>query len=89
LNHVNIALGSQAELDTLMELARRLEYISEAQIRRLRPDLDRTGQMLHGLSRSLEKKVLAPYSEAKASAEPRPPSAGRKASLHVVDNSLY
>jgi four helix bundle protein len=58
LNHTNIALGSLAELDSLLELAHRLNFISEAVVRRLRPDLDRTGQMLHGLSRSLERGVF-------------------------------
>jgi four helix bundle protein len=89
LNHVNIALGSQAELDTLLELAQRLKYLSEVQIRSVRPDPDRTGQMLHGLSRSLEKKLLAATAEGKTRAEPRTPSAGSKAPLPVVDNSLY
>ena len=74
LNHVNIALGSQAELDTLLELAQRLNYLSEAQRRRARPELDRTGQMLHALSRSLENSLHA-ASEHTSSAEPRTPSA--------------
>jgi four helix bundle protein len=89
LNHVNIALGSQAELDTLLELAQRLKYLSPVEMRRVRLDLDRTGQMLHGLSRSLERKLFAEAAEENASAGPRPPSAGGKASLHVVHNSLY
>ncbi len=86
LNHVNIALGSQAEVDTLLELAQRLKYLSEAQIQRVRPDLDRTGQMLHGLSRSLERRLLGAAAEEKTSAEPRTPSAG---GLRVLDNSVY
>jgi four helix bundle protein len=53
LNHVNIALGSQAELDTLLELALRLRYLSTEQFTAARLALDRTGQLLHGLSRSL------------------------------------
>ena len=76
LNHVNIALGSQAELDTLLELAQRLEYLSADRVRRVRPDLDRAGQMLHGLSRSLENQVLASIAERRSSAERRTPSAG-------------
>jgi len=58
LNHVNIALGSQAELDALVELAERLNYLSANRGRSIRPDLDRVGQMLHGLLRSLENHVL-------------------------------
>ena len=54
LNHVNIALGSQAELDTLLEIAMRLDYLQPADFGELRAALDRTGRLLHGLSRSLE-----------------------------------
>ncbi len=73
MNHVHIALGSQAELDTLIELAQRLKYLSEDQLHRARPELDRTGQLLHGLSRSLEKNLLAAAEARMTSAEYRTP----------------
>ena len=57
LNHVHIALGSQAELDTLLEIAMRLGYFQPEEFGELRLALDRAGQLLHGLSRSLESNV--------------------------------
>ena len=54
-NHISIALGSQAELETLLELATRLRYLEAAQHKALGEALSRTGQMLHGLWRSLKK----------------------------------
>jgi len=53
LNHVNIALGSQAELDTQIELAVRLGYVSISDAAPCQQKLARVGQMLHGLQRSL------------------------------------
>lgn len=53
-NHVNIALGSQAELETLLEIAARLSLLpAESQVR-ARDQVRRVGQMLHGLHRSLK-----------------------------------
>ena len=54
LNHVNIALGSQAELDTQFEIARRLGYVTAEELKPTLEKLVRVGQMLHGLQRSLE-----------------------------------
>ena len=54
LNHVNIALGSQAELETQLEVAVRLGYATASDISALTEDLNRVGQMLHGLQRKLE-----------------------------------
>ena len=56
LNHVNIALGSQAELDCQLELAVRLTYLRDEDVRDFVSKLARVGQMLHGLQRSLEAK---------------------------------
>ncbi len=57
LNHVNIALGSQAELDCQLELAVRLGYLRDRDVRDFVSKLARVGQMLHGLQRSLESKT--------------------------------
>ena len=56
LNHVRIALGSQAELGTQVEIAARLGYLSTERSTALLEDISRTRQMLHGVRRSLERK---------------------------------
>jgi four helix bundle protein len=48
-NHVLIALGSQGKFDTLVELALRLRFITQAVAM-----ITRVGQMLSGLARSLK-----------------------------------
>jgi len=58
LRHVNIALGSLAELDTDLELAIRLNLVDLNAIDRLRPNLDRAGQLLHGLRRALRLATI-------------------------------
>src|SRR5882724_8490014 len=57
LNHVGIALGSHAELETCLELARRLEYLTAAVFAPLSEACTRTGQLLNGLYRSIEQRV--------------------------------
>jgi len=54
LNHVSIAIGSQAELETCVELAHRLHYFDETKKRSLLAKIDPLGRMLYGLHRSLE-----------------------------------
>jgi len=56
VNHVSTALGSQAEFETCIEIARRLGYVSWAEMEKLTPALDRAGQLLNGLLRSLLAK---------------------------------
>ncbi|HEY0874360.1 MAG TPA: four helix bundle protein [Vicinamibacterales bacterium] len=56
LNHVKIALGSQAELGTEVELALRLGYLSSEKAESLVSDIDRVRQLLFGLKRSLERE---------------------------------
>lgn len=53
LNHVRIAMGSLAELDTQLEIARRLQFLSADDIAMAGQPLTRTGQLLHGLARAL------------------------------------
>ena len=53
-NHVNIAVGSQAELDTQVEVGFRLRYFDARALDPFAEKLARVGQMLHGLQRSLE-----------------------------------
>jgi four helix bundle protein len=61
-NHVNIALGSQAELETLLELTVRLKLLDAGAIGGASELVMRVGQMLYALQRSI-----------KSSSKPRPP----------------
>ena len=54
LNHVNIALGSHAELDCQLEIAVRLNYLRSSDLVEVVERVTRVGQMLHGLQRSLD-----------------------------------
>ena len=53
-NHVSIALGSQAELETQVALAVRLELSSESAAAPVLALTAEVGKLLHGLVRSLE-----------------------------------
>jgi len=55
-NHVGIALGSHAEVETCIEIARRLQYGSENDLREIAAALDHAGQLLSGLFRSLDSQ---------------------------------
>lgn len=54
LNHLDIALGSQGEVDVQVELAKRLGFCSESDHQRMQERIDRIGRMLHGLITSLQ-----------------------------------
>ena len=51
-NHLAIALGSHAELETYLELAKRLGYVTAAQYLSVADLCARTGQLTNGLYRS-------------------------------------
>ena len=53
-HHLDIALGSQGEVDVQMELAVRLKYVKAIQVTRIQERLDRVGRMLNGLIASLQ-----------------------------------
>jgi four helix bundle protein len=53
INHLQIALGSVAEVETQALLAVRLRLCSEKDAGALQDAIDRVGQMLHALLRSL------------------------------------
>ena len=55
-NHVRIALGSNAELDTQLEIAVRLRLLSANDIATLTEINVRVGQMLYRLSESLKRE---------------------------------
>ena len=56
LNHVRIAQGSLAELETHLELCVRLKFLTTADVGQLSEKLVRIGQLLHGLARSLRPR---------------------------------
>jgi len=56
LNHLSIAVGSLAEIDTQMEIARRRGYVDDAQLARFRELLESTTKLIRGLGRA--KKLL-------------------------------
>lgn len=60
LNHLSIALGSQSELETQIELSRRLRFIPEGAAREILREIEEVGRMLHGLVRHLEREVSSP-----------------------------
>lgn len=53
LQHLSIAAGSLAELDTHLGVAQRLGYISEDQLTEITGKLEEVGRMLTGLRKSL------------------------------------
>ena len=55
LNHLSIALGSQGELETQIELSRRLKYLTDSEAREGLDLAERVGRRLHALIRSLEQ----------------------------------
>ncbi len=57
VNHVSIALGSHGELETYVEIAFRLGYLSAKGKDELMNASDLTGRLLNGLLRSLESRL--------------------------------
>jgi four helix bundle protein len=56
-NHVSIALGSHGELETCIELAYRLGFLSSTERPALDTDCAAVGRLLSALYRSLEEKI--------------------------------
>lgn len=54
INHVSIALGSHGEVETCVEIAFRLGYLTAPARDKLLEVADSTGRLLNGLLRSLE-----------------------------------
>ena len=52
LNHLDIALGSQGEVEVQLELAKRLGFCSASDYSRLQERVARVGRMLNGLMKS-------------------------------------
>ena len=58
MHHVRIALGSLAELETQLEIARRLGLLSPDDLAKVEKELARTGQLLNGVIRSVRRHQL-------------------------------
>lgn len=56
LNHLDIALGSQGEVDVQLELAGRLRLCTQTELQRVQQRVDRVGRMLNGLIASLQAR---------------------------------
>lgn len=60
VHHLSISLGSQAELETLLELIRRLGYLSGSDLDQVDAMAASVGRQLNGLIRSLVASRSAP-----------------------------
>ena len=58
LRHLRIARGSLGELETHVELAVRLGFLTAGEVRQVVEQLARTGQLVNGLMRSLRVRRL-------------------------------
>jgi four helix bundle protein len=54
VNHLNIAMGSEGELSTQLELGQRLGYVSVRELDGPFKALSEIGKMLNGLAASIE-----------------------------------
>lgn len=54
LYHLDIALGSQGEVEVQLEIARRLAFLGEDDHRRLQESVSEVGKMLNGLITSMQ-----------------------------------
>ncbi|MCW8130643.1 MAG: four helix bundle protein [Planctomycetota bacterium] len=78
IRFLRISLGSTGEIDTQLEIARRLDYLEEAKHQNLRTNVEEIRRMLSGLVTSLEAKLsrlgvreeAAPYAEGKEERDP-------------------
>jgi len=57
LQHLSIACGSLAEVETHIQIAGRLGYVGEKQVDKILNKTSEVGRMLNGLRRSIEKKT--------------------------------
>ena len=57
LQHLSIACGSLAEVETHIQIAERLNYIDSDKVRQILDKAAEIGRMLNGLRRSIEKRA--------------------------------
>ena len=56
-NHLSIAYGSLQEVETQLEIAHRLQYLSQDQLQQLLELTSKVARMINGLSTALEKRL--------------------------------
>lgn len=56
-NHLDIALGSQGELEVQLEIAKRVGFLKEADYKRLQRQTEEVGRMLNGLLNSIQDQL--------------------------------
>jgi len=56
-NHLDIALGSQGEIEVQLEIARRVGFLSDADYERLQRQTEEVGRMLNGLISSIQDQL--------------------------------
>jgi four helix bundle protein len=54
LNHLDIALGSQGEVETQLEISSRLGFVKKDDVRRVEARIAEVGRMLNGLIESVQ-----------------------------------
>ncbi len=59
LHHLSVSVGSLSEVETQVQIARRLEYITEDHQRQLLDSCNAIAKMLGGLIRSLRRRLEA------------------------------
>jgi four helix bundle protein len=55
IQHLSIAYGSLAELETHLQIAERLKYIDESKLSEMLSKAGKIGKMINGLKKSLDK----------------------------------
>jgi four helix bundle protein len=66
LYHLRVSLGSLAELETQTEIAVRLGFVAQADFVKLQSCAATVGRLLHGLRRSVRRRMLANAAEGLA-----------------------
>ena len=54
--HLDIALGSQGEIEVQLEIAKRVGFLSETDYMRLQRQVEEVGRMLNGLITSMQDR---------------------------------
>ena len=72
LNHVQIALGSEAELATHLHVAERLGFCSTSQTSAISRRREHVGRMLNRLAAALKRKVESEAKRRRGAQKPEP-----------------
>jgi four helix bundle protein len=57
LNHLDIALGSQAEVEVQLEIAKRVGFLAAQDYERIQAIVEEVGRMLNGLIASMQPET--------------------------------